>query len=77
MVTGGVSPNAQGKLGLGDGELAFRDSAEKHRVITSAVHGQVARSSYSFCMLVGIPNRLIWSRHRRYGRRSTSSNRVR
>lgn len=39
MVTGGVSPNAQGKLGLGDGELAFRDSAEKHRVITSAVHG--------------------------------------
>jgi 2,4-dienoyl-CoA reductase (NADPH2) len=39
MVTGGISPNAQGKLGLGDGEPAFPDSAEKHRVITSAVHG--------------------------------------
>ncbi|MDG2284559.1 MAG: NADPH-dependent 2,4-dienoyl-CoA reductase, partial [Alphaproteobacteria bacterium] len=38
MVTGGISPNAQGKLGLGDGEPAFPESAEKHRVITSAVH---------------------------------------
>ena len=38
MVTGGISPNAQGKLGLGDGEPAFPDHAERHRVITSAVH---------------------------------------
>jgi 2,4-dienoyl-CoA reductase (NADPH2) len=38
MVTGGISPNAQGKLGLGDGEPAFPDCAEEHRVITSAVH---------------------------------------
>jgi 2,4-dienoyl-CoA reductase (NADPH2) len=38
MVTGGISPNAQGKLGLGDGEPAFPESAEKHRLITSAVH---------------------------------------
>ena len=39
MVTGGISPNAEGKLGLGDGEPAFADHAEKHRVITAAVHG--------------------------------------
>jgi 2,4-dienoyl-CoA reductase (NADPH2) len=38
MVTGGISPNAQGKLGLGDGEPTFPESAEKHRLITSAVH---------------------------------------
>jgi 2,4-dienoyl-CoA reductase (NADPH2) len=38
MVTGGISPNDQGKLGLGDGEPAFPDHAEKHRIITAAVH---------------------------------------
>ena len=38
IVTGGISPNAEGKLGLGDGEPAFPEHAEKHRVITSAVH---------------------------------------
>jgi 2,4-dienoyl-CoA reductase (NADPH2) len=38
MVTGGISPNAEGKLGLGDGEPAFPDHAEQHRAITSAVH---------------------------------------
>jgi 2,4-dienoyl-CoA reductase (NADPH2) len=40
MVTGGISPNAQGKLGLGDGEPAFPDCADKHRVITEAVHAE-------------------------------------
>ena len=40
MVTGGISPNAQGKLGLGDGEPAFPDCADEHRVITEAVHAE-------------------------------------
>ncbi len=38
IVTGGISPNREGKLGLGDGEPAFPDCADKHRTITSAVH---------------------------------------
>jgi 2,4-dienoyl-CoA reductase (NADPH2) len=38
MVTGGISPNDEGKLGLGEGEPAFPDHAEKHGVITAAVH---------------------------------------
>ena len=62
MVTGGISPNAQGKLGLGDGEPAFPDCADEHRVITEAVHAV-------------IPSRLTWSRHRRFERRLTVSNR--
>jgi len=38
IVTGGISPNAAGKLGLGKHEKTFVESAEEHRVITSAVH---------------------------------------
>jgi 2,4-dienoyl-CoA reductase (NADPH2) len=38
MVTGGISPDREGKFGLGEGEPTFPDCAEKHRVITSAVH---------------------------------------
>ena len=40
LVTGGVSPNAQGKLGLGEGERAFPDCAEKHRTVTNAVRAE-------------------------------------
>jgi 2,4-dienoyl-CoA reductase (NADPH2) len=38
IVTGGISPNAAGKLGLGPGEVAFPERAERHREITRAVH---------------------------------------
>ncbi|MBL6598780.1 MAG: NADPH-dependent 2,4-dienoyl-CoA reductase, partial [Alphaproteobacteria bacterium] len=38
MVTGGISPNREGRLGLGEGEPAFPEHADRHRVITSAVH---------------------------------------
>lgn len=37
MVTGGISPNREGRLGLGDGEPAFPEHAGEHRAITSAV----------------------------------------
>jgi 2,4-dienoyl-CoA reductase (NADPH2) len=38
MVTGGVSPNHDGMLGLGEAERSFPDSHAGHRVITDAVH---------------------------------------
>ncbi len=40
IVTGGISPNAAGKLGLGKHEKTFVESAEEHRVITQAVHDE-------------------------------------
>ncbi len=40
IVTGGISPNNEGKLGLGEGEKIFPEEAENHREITSAVHAE-------------------------------------
>jgi 2,4-dienoyl-CoA reductase (NADPH2) len=38
IVTGGVSPNNAGKLGLGEAERNVPESAHHHRIITDAVH---------------------------------------
>ena len=43
MVTGGVSPNHDGMLGLGAGERCFPDNHREHRVITNAVHADGGR----------------------------------
>ncbi len=38
IVTGGISPNESGKLGLGEDESTFPESYLKHKPITDAVH---------------------------------------
>ncbi len=43
IVSGGVSPNRDGMLGLGAGERSFPDCHAEHRVITGAVHDHGGR----------------------------------
>ncbi len=43
IVTGGVSPNRDGMLGLGANERCFPDSHREHEMITDAVHAEGGR----------------------------------
>ncbi len=43
MVTGGVSPDAAGKLGLGPGEKTLQEDPAGHRLVTRAVHAEGGR----------------------------------
>ena len=42
MVTGGFSPNAEGRLG-GDGGFLVDEDADRHQQVTDAVHGEDSR----------------------------------
>jgi len=43
MVTGGVSPNADGRLGLGEESLDGEEALSGHRLVTQAVHREGGR----------------------------------
>ena len=38
MVTGGIAPNEEGAVGPGAGKMSTEEEAEKHKVVTQAVH---------------------------------------
>jgi len=40
IVTGGISPNLEGSVGMGAAKLTNQEEAEKHKIITKAVHAE-------------------------------------
>lgn len=48
IVTGGISPNAEGAVAMGAAKLSTEEDAEQHRIVTESVH----RESGKICMQI-------------------------
>jgi 2,4-dienoyl-CoA reductase (NADPH2) len=74
MVTGGIAPNDEGGVYSGAAKLSTAQEAEKHVVVTRAVHDAGARSACRSFTPGAMPTARARSRRARFRRRSTRSN---